>query len=138
MPLTALFISACSYIESTESNAAPSEDSTVAIKQSDTGTLQSYNCLTFGYRNWSLQRDGETITLSGEASMPTPAWSIALHQNTKVDNSTIEFVIETIEPSGLSSSVISWVGFETTASAAATTNVVVSCAGDIVWNSLDS
>lgn len=140
LALTAFFISSCSNIDNSVTNAATvsSKDSTVSQTETETSALKSYYCLTFGYRNWLMKSDGETLTLSGEASMPTPAWSIALHQGATGDNETIELVMETIEPAGLSSSVISWVAFDTTVKATATANIAVSCAGDTVWNSLDS
>lgn len=136
--MTAFLLSGCSYIESTD-NEAPTALSKESIAI-ETGTLESQYCLTFGYRNWLLQRDADTVTLGGEASMPTPAWTILLHQDVDTDNETIELVMETIEPSGFSSSVVSWVAFETIVKATtpASANVTVTCAGDVVWNSLDS
>lgn len=134
--IAVLLISGCSYIESTENEAAValSQDSST----SDAAIVENRDCLTFGYRNWQLQRDEDTVTLSGEASMPTPAWSIVLHQNTEANSDAGELIMETIEPQGFSNSVVSWVAFETTITASKTANITVKCADDVVWNSQES
>lgn len=126
--LSAVALGGCTYLY----NAQP-------VSGDDAVSLDSKICRTYGFRNWSLQRGEEAITLSAEASMPTPAWSVMLHQSVDVDNGAIELVMETIEPPGLSSSVVSWVYFEkiidTNKSAQA--DVTVKCADDVVWTSLN-
>ncbi len=124
--------SGCTYVENADSAALP-------VSSNDVALLDVKLCRTFGFRNWSLQRDEGTVTLSGEASMPTPAWSVVLHQGADAgnDKEAIELVMETIEPAGLSSSIVSWVSFEKVINTelATTADIAVKCAGESIWTS---
>ena len=130
---------------------ANSGDNAVASTDSELTPSETMACQTFGFRNWNLLRDDNTITVSGEAMLPTPAWSVVLHRDVTVDDGSVQLVMETIEPSGLSNSVISWVSFETSvdvsddASAETSTDqtesaqsdVLVKCSGELIWSSRD-
>ena len=122
--------SGCTYFENTD-------DTALSVAINDTALLDVQLCRTYGFRNWSLQRAEGSVTLSAEASMPTPAWSIELHQSASAGNDTIELIMETIEPSGMSASVVSWISFEKTVNTDVSTAVAVSvkCAGEVIWHS---
>lgn len=129
--LAMMSLSGCSYLENNDhNNLSVSSAESVAMDDSKA-------CRAFGFRNWSLQRDEGTITLGAQAMMPTPAWSVVLHNSDISNNSAIEFTVETIEPSSPSSSVVTWVTFETTLNIDTSQSVEVSvkCAGELVWNS---
>ena len=72
--------------------------------------------------------------------MPTPAWSVVLHENAGTDNDSIELVMETIQPSGMSSSVITWILAEKTIDTSTLSNpdITVKCGDEVVWTSQES
>lgn len=131
--LTMISLSGCSYLENNDHD-------NLSVSSTEPITMDTKACRTFGFRNWSLQRDDATITLGAQAMMPTPAWSVVLHNSGISNSSAIEFTVETIEPSAPSSSVVSWVTFETTMNIETSKSVEVSvkCAGEPVWNSQSS
>lgn len=130
--ITIATFSGCTYVENADNTALP-------VSSNDVALLDGKLCRTFGFRNWSLRRDEGTVTLSGEASMPTPAWSVVLHQDAVAgnDNEAIELVMETIEPTGISSSIVSWIYFEKVINTelSAAVDVSVNCAGESIWTS---
>lgn len=132
-PLTCLLLSGCKNIQS-------SDDKQSLVLRDEQALASGKPCVTFGFRNWLLQRGKEIITLSAEASMPTPAWSVVLHSVGDLNQSAIELTMETVEPAGPSSSVVSWVPFEKSieTNASYRAAISVSCAGKIVWKSQDS
>ena len=73
--------------------------------------------------------------------MPTPASSVVLHRDVDADDGAIQLVMETIEPSDFSNSVISWVNFESSVDVSADTalltqpDLVVKCSGEVIWDS---
>ena len=71
--------------------------------------------------------------------MPTPAWSVLLHHDVSVENGLVELVMQTIEPSSISNSVISWIYFETSVHTTESVqpDVLVKCAGETIWTSQD-
>ena len=71
--------------------------------------------------------------------MPTPAWTIKLHENKSADDADVHLVMETIEPAGISNAVIAWIPFEKTVNTNTPkqTNLSVECSGDVVWTSQD-
>jgi len=128
--LSVLLAGGCSCLGS-----AGIENAVAADQQSVSASETT--CRTYGFRNWALQRDEQTTTISVEASMPTPAWSIVLHELPGADEGTIKLVMETIPPTGMSNSVITWILAEKTldTSAMSAPDITVSCADEIVWSS---
>jgi|GEM_PF-3306273 len=139
LALTA-WLAGCTYGDHAESTAeaASADDgaSADAADMADMANVAGASCRTYGFRNWSLQRGEGALTLAGEASLPTPAWKIELRDSS--DDLDIALVMETIEPTGLSSSVVSWITFQTTVETtlADEARVTVWCAGEAVWTSL--
>lgn len=128
--------SGCSYFAKS-SNEINSTDAKLSAPKADAINTDSRICRTFGFRNWTLLRSEGGVTVSGEAMMPTPAWTIILHQHASANDADVQLVMETLEPSDLSSTVIAWVNFEKTISTSATAkiNVSVRCADEIIWTS---
>ncbi len=130
VPVATLVPGACKIYEDGE-NDLLSEPS------NDAALLHNKSCQSYGFRRWSLKRAEGVVTLSAEANMPTPAWSVDLHQVVSVGDGSIELIMETIEPSGYSSSVISWVQFakivNTENLGSNQADVIVKCADEVVW-----